>query len=183
MNNTNNIDTLLKVAVKDIKTAILQSQYRAAKVVNREQLSLYFGIGKYVSENSRKRFWGTGAIESISLQLQKELPGLRGFGARNLKNMRVFYEEWASYLNSAATAAELPVVSNQPPRNQYHLEKYGHEVYPDLLFYNYCCPVKALRGGGWLKAIPNPTKADLLVARGQRPKGAPPRVGRQSDPR
>ncbi|MCI6252782.1 MAG: DUF1016 N-terminal domain-containing protein, partial [Bacteroidales bacterium] len=116
MNNTNNIDTLLKVAVKDIKTAILQSQYRAAKVVNREQLSLYFGIGKYVSENSRKRFWGTGAIESISLQLQKELPGLRGFGARNLKNMRVFYEEWASYLNSAATAAELPVVSNQPPR-------------------------------------------------------------------
>ena len=47
----------------------------------------------------------------------------------------------------------------------------------------YCCPVKALRGGGWLKAIPNPTKADLLVARGQRPKGAPPRVGRQSDPR
>ena len=136
MNNTNNIDTLLKVAVKDIKTAILQSQYRAAKVVNREQLSLYFSIGKYVSENSRKRFWGTGAIESISLQLQKELPGLRGFGARNLKNMRVFYEEWASYLNSAATAAELPVVSNQPPRNQYHLEKYGHEVYPDLLFYN-----------------------------------------------
>lgn len=116
MNNTNNIDTLLKVAVKDIKTAILQSQYRAAKVVNREQLSLYFGIGKYVSENSRKRFWGTGAIESISLQLQKELPGLRGFGARNLKNMRVFYEEWASYLNSAAVAAELPVVSNQPPR-------------------------------------------------------------------
>ena len=63
MNNTNNIDTLLKVAVKDIKTAILQSQYRAAKVVNREQLSLYFGIGKYVSENSRKRFWGTGARE------------------------------------------------------------------------------------------------------------------------
>lgn len=30
--------------------------------------------------------------------------------------MRVFYEEWASYLNSAAVAAELPVVSNQPPR-------------------------------------------------------------------
>lgn len=111
----NDIDTLLRVAVKDIKTAILQSQYRAAKVVNREQLSLYFGIGKYVSENSRKGFWGTGAIESISLQLQKELPGLRGFSARNLKNMRVFYEEWALYLNSAAVAAELPVVSDRPP--------------------------------------------------------------------
>ena len=42
---------------------------------------------------------------------------------------------------------------------------------------------KSVAGLGWLKAIPNPTKADLLVARGQRPKGAPPRVGRQSDPR
>ena len=40
---------------------------------------------------------------------------MRGFGARNLKNMRVFYEEWAPCLNSAATAAELPVDSNRPP--------------------------------------------------------------------
>ncbi|MDE5762325.1 MAG: hypothetical protein K2H68_02290, partial [Bacteroidales bacterium] len=47
------------------------------------------------------------AIESISEQLQKELPGLRGFGIRNLKNMRTFYEEWQDFFNSAAVAAEL----------------------------------------------------------------------------
>lgn len=111
----NEVSIELRSAVKAIKTAILQSQYRAAKAVNREQLSLYFGIGKYVSENSRKGFWGTGAIETISEQLQKELPGLRGFGARNLKNMRIFYEEWAACLNSAAVAAELPVDQNRPP--------------------------------------------------------------------
>ncbi len=52
----------LITAVKAIKTAILESQYRAAKGVNREQLSLYFGIGRYVSEHSRKGFWGTGAM-------------------------------------------------------------------------------------------------------------------------
>ena len=34
----------LRAAVKAIKKAILQSQYRAAKIVNREQLSLYYGI-------------------------------------------------------------------------------------------------------------------------------------------
>ncbi len=111
----NEITNELRKAVKAIKAAILQSQYRAAKVVNREQLSLYFGVGKYVSDNSRKGFWGTGAIESISEQLQRELPGLRGFGARNLKNMRIFYEEWELCFNSAATAAELPAVSNLPP--------------------------------------------------------------------
>ena len=68
----------IKLAVKTIKTAILQSQYRAAKSVNREQLSLYFSIGKFVSENSREGKWGTGVIENISQVLQKELPGLRG---------------------------------------------------------------------------------------------------------
>lgn len=39
----------LRAAVKAIKKAILQSQYRAAKSVNREQLSLYYGIGRYIS--------------------------------------------------------------------------------------------------------------------------------------
>ena len=82
-------------AVRIIKEAILRSQYRAASSVNKEQLSLYYGIGKYVSENSRNGFWGKGAIETISQQLQKELPGLRGFSASNIKNMRSFYEEWS----------------------------------------------------------------------------------------
>lgn len=97
----------LRTAVKTIKQAILQSQNRAAKSVNSEQLSLYFGIGRYISEHSRVGFWGTGAIKGISEQLQRELPGLRGFGERQLKNMRTFYEEWSIYFNSAAMAAKL----------------------------------------------------------------------------
>ena len=31
--------------------------------VNKEQLSLYYGAGQYVSENSREVFWGMGGIE------------------------------------------------------------------------------------------------------------------------
>ena len=81
-------------AVKTIKTAILNSQYEAAKAANENQLMLYFGIGKYISLNSRNGFWGSGAIETISERLQSELPGLRGFTARNLRFMRTFYEEW-----------------------------------------------------------------------------------------
>ena len=81
-------------AVKAIKTAILQSQYDAARTVNEKQLILYYGIGKYISLNSRSGFWGKGAIDAISEQLDKELPGLRGFTSRNLRYMRTFYEEW-----------------------------------------------------------------------------------------
>ena len=47
------------------------------------------------SINSRKRFWGKGAIDTISKSLENELPGLKGFSARNLRNMRLFYEQWA----------------------------------------------------------------------------------------
>ena len=81
-------------AVQQIKTAILRSRYEAAALANKELLKLYFGIGQYVSFHSRNKNWGKGAIDSISSLLQQELHGLRGFSASNIKNIRVFYEEW-----------------------------------------------------------------------------------------
>ena len=81
-------------AIKAIKQAILRSRYQAALLANREMLMLYFSVGEYISKNSREGKWGTNAIEVISTQLQKELPGLRGFSTTNLKNMRLFYEAW-----------------------------------------------------------------------------------------
>ena len=118
-------------AVEDIKTAILQSQYEAARSVNEKQLMLYYGIGKYISQNSRKGFWGKGAIDAISERLDKELPGLKGFSARNLRNMRTFYEEWSALdhmrdeeLNLADASAKtvsssaLQIWQTLPPNSQ-----------------------------------------------------------------
>lgn len=82
------------LAVQQIKTAILKSRYVAATLANKELLKLYFGIGQYVSFHSRNKNWGKGAIDTISSLLQQELHGLRGFSATNIKNMRIFYEEW-----------------------------------------------------------------------------------------
>ena len=90
-------------AIQAIKGAILVSRYRAASLANKELLSLYFGIGKFISDNSRGGFWGTGAIETISERLQQELPGLRGFSAVNIKRMRLVFEAWE------------PVITNRPP--------------------------------------------------------------------
>ena len=99
-------------AVSTIKQAILQSQYRAAKLVTGEQLSLYFGIGGYVSANSREGTWGTGAIDRISEQLRRELPGLRGFSAISIKDMRTFYEFWCQYINRQPMAVDLQIAEN-----------------------------------------------------------------------
>ena len=102
----------LRQAVADIKAAILQGQYEACKGVNRIQLAVYFGIGKYISQHTRKGVWGTGALESISGQLRRELPGLRGYSASALKNMRKFYENW-SMLDSNSTSALVDLESKE----------------------------------------------------------------------
>ena len=102
------------IAVQTIKDAILRSQYQAAKLVNREMLSLYYGIGRYVSANSRKGFWGTNAIENISERLRKELPGLKGFSTTSIKKMRQFYEQWEPVINkSTAVAVNLPLTTDE----------------------------------------------------------------------
>lgn len=99
----------LQQAVETIKEAIQRSQARALLHVNNEVLSLYYGIGRYISENSRHHFWGTGALRAISMQLQKEIPGLTGFGETSLKNMRTFYEEWCNFVNRQPTADDLQI--------------------------------------------------------------------------
>ena len=102
-------------AAEIIKTAILQSQYEAAKDINRIQLGLYFGIGKFLSEKTRNAKWGTNALQSISDKLKSDLPGLRGFSVTNLKKMRTFYDNWKSidYNSSVATDEISPVTTGE----------------------------------------------------------------------
>ena len=101
----------LRKAVDNIKQAILESQLRATKYANSVELSLYYGIGHYISDNSRDGYWGKGALHQISEQLHKDLPGLRGFSETNMRYMRIFYEAWqpafTALRNSSATADEL----------------------------------------------------------------------------
>lgn len=106
-NIANSIMPNLANAVQVIKTAILQSQELSARRVNADLLALYYSIGGYISQESRKQQWGSGAIASISEQLQKELPGLRGFGESSIKNMRQFYEYWCEFIIRQPMAGEL----------------------------------------------------------------------------
>lgn len=124
--------TNFNLAIQALKDAILKSRYRAATLVNRELLSLYYGIGKFISENSRNHFWGTNAIETISAKLQYELPGLRGFSPVNIKRMRQFYEEWENYFQTTENHTSIfrPLAAD--------------EIQTDLLFANRPLPADDL---------------------------------------
>lgn len=91
---TINISREYLQAVKAIKQAVLESRYRAARLVNKEILALNYGIGKFISINSRTAQWGSNAISVISKLLQQELPGIKGYSEASIKMMRTFYEEW-----------------------------------------------------------------------------------------
>ena len=115
MENKKSLHNQYDKAAEIIKTAILQSQYEASKDINRIQLGLYFGIGKFLSEKTRNAKWGTNALQFISDKLKSDLPGLRGFSVTNLKNMRIFYNNWKSidYNSSVATDEISPVTTGE----------------------------------------------------------------------
>ncbi len=84
--------------VQEVKQQILESRYNAARLVNKELLLLYYNIGKILHDKIKQAKWGDKVLQNISADLQKELPGLRGFSAQNFKKMRIFYEAYPMLL-------------------------------------------------------------------------------------
>ncbi len=99
--------------VQQVKQQILESRYQAAKLVNRELLLLYYNIGKMLYQKIKQAKWGDKVLQNISADLQKELPGLKGFSQRNLKKMRQFYEEYRQLPIGPLTTAQLETTSKR----------------------------------------------------------------------
>lgn len=99
--------------IADLRHNIIQSRYIAARLVNREQLQLYFKTGKMLSEKIATEKWGAKVIEQIAEDLQKEMPGLKGFSARNLINMRHFYNDYQLVIFTQSTTAQIRDVRNE----------------------------------------------------------------------
>ncbi|MBS1666295.1 MAG: DUF1016 family protein [Bacteroidetes bacterium] len=91
--------------IQSIKKQIVQSRYNAARLANREQLVLYFKTGLMISEKIKAQKWGAKVLEQISTDLQKELPGLKGFSSGNLKKIRLFAETYAPHIRIGSTAS------------------------------------------------------------------------------
>lgn len=91
--------------IQSIKKQIVQSRYAAARLANREQLMLYFKTGLMISEKIKAQKWGAKVLDQISADLQKEVPGLKGFSPGNLKKIRLFAEAYAPHLVIGSTAS------------------------------------------------------------------------------
>ena len=80
----------------EITARIRSAQYEALKAVNREMIALYWEIGKRITEQQTASGWGKSVVENLSRDIQKEFPGIQGFGVRNMWDMARFYAEYQS---------------------------------------------------------------------------------------
>ena len=74
-------------ALERIKTQIQNAQYRAVLGVNREQIMLFWNIGRIIIENSS---YGSSFIENLARDIKLNFPKLKGYSVRNLRYMRKF---------------------------------------------------------------------------------------------
>ena len=77
--------------LQTLKGEIQQSQIKAAIQVNSELLRLYWQIGKAIVEKQAKAKWGDGFLQTLSADLCKEFPTMKGFSYRNLKSIRQWF--------------------------------------------------------------------------------------------
>ncbi len=82
--------------VRGIKDLIQSSQIKASISVNKELLSLYWNIGKSISEKSKTENWGSSVVEQLSKDLKILFPNQKGFSRSNLFSMKKWYEFYNS---------------------------------------------------------------------------------------
>ena len=80
----------------EITARIRSAQYEALKAVNKEMIALYWEVGKRITEQQTALGWGKSVVENLSRDIQKEFPGIQGFGVRNMWDMARFYTEYQS---------------------------------------------------------------------------------------
>ena len=82
--------------VKELKGLISKSQIKASISINRQLLSLYWDIGKSISEKVNKMNWGASIVEELAKDLKKTFPNQKGFSRSNLFYMKKWFELYSS---------------------------------------------------------------------------------------
>ncbi len=77
-----------------VKKRVAIAQQRAIYAANEEMLRMYWDIGQMLDNSQRAEGWGKGTLERLAIDLKNALPEEKGFSARNLRNMTLFYHTY-----------------------------------------------------------------------------------------
>ena len=119
----------------DLKEKIRRSQQRAILSVNYELVLLYWDIGHVILQQQMDKGWGVKIIDSLSADLKKAFPDVKGFSVRNLKYMRqfadnypdrVFVQELLAQLNWYVNITIMQKVKDKKVRSWYISQTIEH---------------------------------------------------------
>lgn len=125
----------------DIKQRVRAAQYAALKAANTELVTLYWDIGRMIIERQEGNTWGRSVVERLSADLRLEFPGVLGFSARNIWNMRKFHVHYSKNQKLQPMVAEIGW-----SQNVIILDKCFDDT--EREFY-----LRAARKYGWTKAV------------------------------
>jgi hypothetical protein len=101
--------------LEEILSKIQLARYEMLKTVSKQTVTLYWEIGKAVSQKVQQEKWGKSIVEQLSKDLQTEFPGIRGFSARNIWRMKTFYEFYIDNEKLPPLVAEIGWVQKKSP--------------------------------------------------------------------
>jgi predicted nuclease of restriction endonuclease-like (RecB) superfamily len=96
----------------EIISIIDHSRENAFRAVNRELISMYWEIGKYINGKAKNGGWGRSVVNDFSKFIQRERPDLKGFSASNIWRMRQFYNIYDGDEKLAAVMREISWTNN-----------------------------------------------------------------------
>lgn len=125
----------------EVQQRIRSAQYEALKAVNREMINLYWDIGQMIVIKQQNASWGKSVVKKLAKDLQAEFPGISGFSARNIWNMRNFYVTYSQNEKLQPMVAEIGWT-----HNLVILEKCKDDLERELY-------IRMTRKFGWTKNV------------------------------
>ena len=96
----------------EIKDRIVQARYEAYRLVNKKLIVLYWDIGKSIVEKQLRLGWGESVVEQLSVDLQREFAGVKGFSKESLWRMKKLYETYQATPKLSTLLTELSWSNN-----------------------------------------------------------------------
>ena len=107
MKNPHKTDQKTETHFNEILITIKEAKSRAYSNINRELISLYWDIGRYISQKVEKKLWGRSVVESLASYIKQQQPNLKGYSKSNLWRMKQFYDTYKDNKKLAPVVREI----------------------------------------------------------------------------
>ncbi len=108
----------------EIKTKVQSARIKAAVIVNKTLLALYWDIGELIIKKQVESKWGDFLIEKLAQDLRREFPKMKGFSRRNL----FYIKQWVNFYTEQNQLVQQPVALIKKVQQFIGQIPWGHNI-------------------------------------------------------